>query len=200
MATVSGDPQPKLVVTVTDLKNWVYCPRVPFYTTFLPQRPTTFKMDAGGAQHEHMADLEERRSLRAYGLTEGERIFHVRLFSERLGVSGLLDMVVVTSHEALPVEYKNTSGSVGLNHRYQLTLYGLLVEEHWQRSVQRGFVYLIPRKRAQEVVFTSELRQEVRQALAELRGALDSEIKPAPTTVRARCVDCEFRRYCPDID
>lgn len=199
MVTHLDDPPPKPVLTVTDVKNWVYCQRVPYYSTFLPRRPTTFKMDDGQGRHEEAVELEERRSLRPYGLVEGERVFRVRLFSERLGVSGLLDMAIIVAQEALPIEYKTTTGTVGQNHKLQLTLYGMLVEGQWGRPVQRGFIYLIPQRRACEVVITDELRQQVQQALADIRAMLISEAKPPATQVRQRCVDCEFRRYCPDI-
>ena len=198
MATplVSAASEPEL--TVTDLKNWVYCPRVPYYMTFLPHRPTTFKMDAGHDAHAHVADLEDRRSLRAYGLTEGERLFGVKLRSARLGLVGWLDMAILTPHHAHPVEFKTTT-SLGHNHKLQLTAYALLVEERWARPVERGYIYLIPTRRAQPVVFTDDLRQEVITALAELRTALRTEAKPPPTRHRAKCADCEYRRYCADL-
>ena len=189
-------PEPEL--TVTDLKNWVYCPRVPYYMAFAPHRPTTFKMEAGRGAHVHVTDLEDRRSLRAYGLTEGERMFGVKLRSARLGLVGWLDMVILTPQAAMPVEFKTTAG-VSLNHRLQLTASGLLVEERWGRPVERGYIYLIPSRRAQTVVFTDELRQQVVTALAELRTALRTEAKPPPTRQRAKCADCEFRRYCADL-
>lgn len=196
MPSVVALPEPEL--TVTDLKNWVYCPRVPYYMAFASRRPTTFKMEAGQGAHVHVADLEERRSLRAYGLSEGERVFGVKLRSARLGLVGWLDMAIITPQTALPVEFKTTAG-VSQNHRLQLTAYGLLVEERWGRAVERGYIYLIPSRRAQAVVLTEELRQQVVTALAELRAALRTEAKPLPTHQRAKCADCEFRRYCADL-
>lgn len=200
MATDPANGAPEPIVTVTDIKNYVYCARVPFYTTFLPHRPTTFKMDEGRGQHEHVAELEERRSLHAYGLQAGDREFRVRLFSTRLGLSGLLDMAIVLPHEVIPVEFKYTTGMLGLNHKYQLTAYGLLAEEHWKQPVRRGFIYAIPQKRAHEVTITTEMRRYVQRLLKELRAMVKAEIKPRPTRGRARCTDCEFRHYCPDID
>jgi len=194
-ASAASEP----VVTVTDVKNYVYCGRVPFYTTFLPQRPTTVKMEAGREGHAHTVELEERRSLRAYRLKRGEREFRVRLFSERLGLSGLLDMAILLPDEVIAVEFKDMAGWLGLNHKYQLTAYGLLVEEHWNRPARRGFVYMIPQKKAHEVKITAEMRQAVLQVLVDLRKIIREELKPPPTRWRARCTDCEFRRYCPDI-
>jgi len=56
---------------VTDLKQWVYCPRVLYYAMCLPKiRPTTYKMKAGIEAGQSEEGREERRSLRPYGLKE----------------------------------------------------------------------------------------------------------------------------------
>ncbi len=186
-------------LTVSDLKQFIYCPRIIHFTRTLPlKRPTTYKMDEGKLEHEANEEREMRRSLRAYGLSEGERHFAVRLNSERLGLSGLLDMVIVTAHEVIPVEFKNSCGPVALNHKYQLTGYALLVEDRWNRNVRRGFVYLIPLKRSHEVVITPNMRQFVKAALEDIRKIIDSEMVPAGTRHKARCIDCEFKNYCLD--
>ena len=188
------------ILTVTDVKNFVYCPRVVYFTYCLPQRPLTYKMEEGKLEHGRTEELEERRSLRAYGLTEGQREFKVHLASERLGLSGLLDMAIVTAQEAIPVEFKNTSGPLGLNHKYQLVAYALLVEEKWGRPVRRGFVYRIPLKRSQELPITPNGRRFVLRLLAQIRRLIVTETMPPHTTRRGRCRDCEFRRFCNDVD
>jgi CRISPR-associated exonuclease Cas4 len=196
-----ASPAPEqLTLTVTDVKNFVYCPRVVYFMYCLPQRPLTYKMAEGKLEHGRTEELEERRSLRAYGLTEGQREFKVHLASERLGLTGLLDMVVITVQEAIPVEFKNTTGPLGLNHKYQLVAYALLVEEQWDQPVRRGFVYRIPIKRSQELPITPNGRRFVLRALEQIRRLIATETMPLPTTRRGRCRDCEFRRFCNDID
>ncbi|MBI4497306.1 MAG: CRISPR-associated protein Cas4 [Chloroflexi bacterium] len=190
-----------LMLTVSDVKQYPYCPRIVYYSYLLPvrARPTTYKMEEGRREHERIAELEERRSLRAYGLAEGQRHFDVAVSSDRLGLRGRLDMVVEALGEVIPVDFKNSEGAVGLNHKYQLTAYALLVEEVWRRPVRRGFIYLIPQKRAQEVRITSNMRGWVRKALREIRAAIAQEALPEATRMRGRCVDCEFRNLCPDV-
>lgn len=187
-------------LTVTDVKQYLYCPRIVYFTYCMPlRRPTTYKMEEGKLQHQHTAELERRRSLRAYGLTEGERHFDVHLYSERLGLSGHLDMAIVTPQEAIPVEFKHSAGKLGLNHKYQLTAYALLVEEKWDRPVRRAFVYFIPLKRAQEVAITPNKRRFVVKAIERIRQMVKSEALPEPTRHIGRCADCEFKNFCGDV-
>ncbi|HZP27032.1 MAG TPA: CRISPR-associated protein Cas4 [Dehalococcoidia bacterium] len=200
------------MLPVTDVKQYPYCPRVVYYSHLLPQRarPATFKMQAGRDEHERQAALEDRRTLRAYGLAEGRRHFDVQLTSSRLGLSGRLDLVIETETELVPVDFKSSEGKAGLNHKYQLTAYALLLEDAWpaggpgavggrRRPVRRGFIYLTPRKQAEEVRITSNMRGWVHKALREVRAMLAAESKPEPTRVRGRCRDCEYRNYCPEV-
>lgn len=187
-------------VRVVDLKQYVYCPRVAYYHLVLPAvRPVTYKMRSGLEQQAAAEDREQRRSLATYGLKAGERAFNVPLWSARLGLSGEVDMLITTDKELIPVDYKDTE-KVGRHFQLQLMAYGRLLEENGaDRAVGRGFLYLIPRRKAVEVVFTSKLRAELAAAVVEMRSIALQQHVPAPTAQRARCVDCEFRRFCNDV-
>jgi CRISPR-associated exonuclease Cas4 len=187
---------------VTDLKQYDYCPRIAYYHIVLPQvRPTTYNMEMGIQRHVEAEDREKRRSLRTYGLAAGQRAFNVPLWSLELGLSGELDMLIDTETERIPVDYKD-SNKGGAHFKLQLMAYGRLLEETAAvpaRPVRRGFLYLIPLRKAVEVTFTPRLRQELMTALTELRAIAFEQRMPAPTGRRTRCVDCEFRRFCNDV-
>ena len=189
-------------LTVTDIRQFVYCPRIVYYTLGLDlPRPLTAKMAAGTAEHLHTEELERRRSLRTYGMTEGDasREFNVKLSSERLGLHGRIDMALVTASEICMVEFKDSRGPLGLHHKYQLAAYALMAEEHWSKPARRVFVYWIPLRRAQEIVITPAMRRYALRLINAMRQVLAADKRPAPTSRRARCFDCEFRRYCPDV-
>jgi CRISPR-associated exonuclease Cas4 len=188
---------------VTDLKQYVYCSRVLYYHACLPRvRPTTFKMEASADAHRSAEGQERRRSLRAYGLESGERHFNVSLVSERLGMRGEVDLVIETEaegwREAIPVDYK-LSSKAGAHFQLQLTAYAVMLEEAWGLPVQRGFLYLIPLRRAEEVRVTPRRRAALDEALAVMNGILLREEMPPAPRQRSRCVACEFRRFCNDV-
>ncbi len=188
-----------LDLTVTDIRQHVYCPRIPYYRYTLPlERPVTAKMDLGKEEHESTSAKEARRTLKAYGIEEGERRFGVDLHSESLGLRGRIDMVIQTPRELIPVEYKMASG-IGLHHKYQLTAYALLAEHTFGGTVSRAFVYLTPLKKAVEVPITAAMRGHVKKTLEDLRTAAEHERLPRPTPHRGRCTDCEYRRFCGDV-
>ncbi len=187
---------------VIDLKQYVYCPRILYYHTVLPQiRPITYKMEAGIAAHEEAEGKEKRRSLRSYGLREGVRHFNVRLYNPELALSGEIDMLIETEEELIPIDYKMTKRK-GEHFEVQLMAYGRLLETRWpdrSKKVKRGFLYLIPLRKAIEVPFTRGLRRKFNTSLKTMHTIAYTQQMPNATRQRRRCVDCEFRRFCNDV-
>lgn len=200
---------------VTDLKQLAYCPRLVYYAYCLPgvRIAPTAKMVLGRAANEATEDLEHRRSLRAYGLREGQREFDLWLESESLNLCGRLDMLITTPAadwiELIPVDYKDSvpeaaharriPPAVQHNWAVQLTAYAMLVEATRSQPVRRGFVYYIPARRAREVTFSEALRREVQDGLRVIEAMVTAERQPPPTPHRQRCAACEYRRLCNDI-
>lgn len=185
--------------TITDLKQYTYCPRILYYHACLPGiRPTTFKMEAGIEAHQSEPKRAMRRSMHLDSDQIIARHFDLTLTSETLGLSAQIDEVIEMPDELIPVDYKLAKRS-GYHFKLQLCAYALLLEEHFTYDVTRGFLYLIPRRRAEEIVFDKKLRRAVQKALHEMTAIRASESMPPPTTQRRRCTDCEFRKFCNDV-
>ena len=202
METISAEEA--WYLRVVDLKQYDYCPRVVYYEYCLPGvRPTTFKMTAGIGAQDQVETLEKRRSLRAYDVIEGVRHFNVSLQSERLRLSGQIDLVIETGEGAarrlIPVDFKLSRRKPGKHFQLQLACYALLLEEAHQIPVDVGYLYLIQSKQSVRVEITPRLRKEVTKHLAAILHMLKHEQMPDATKHRGQCVDCEFRRFCNDV-
>jgi len=204
----------RTVFTVTDLKQYAYCPRIVFYTYCLPLiRPTTGKMEDGRLAHEEARERERRRTLRIYGLEKARRHFDVWVASEELGLRGRIDLVLEVApdssgipvapdsfgREWIPVDYKQTDRRAGPHLRRQLAAYGIMLEETWGGMVRRGFIYSLLTRRVEEIPLTPALRREVRETVAAMREMVERERMPDPSPSRKPCVNCEFRRFCNDV-
>jgi CRISPR-associated exonuclease Cas4 len=203
MSHVSKATLPPLSLAVSDLKQYLYCPRVPYFQHVMPvPRPVTYKMKHGTLQHVELDRLEKRRGLKSYGLRNGERLFHHAINSEALGLHGVLDLVIRYEWQGetryLPVEFKYQEGRVHTNVKYQLTAYAMMLEEKYGTPVHEGVVYHIPTRSFRRVSLSDEMRQHVRNTLSAIRNMFVTESFPMPYS-RKRCTDCEFRRYCNDI-
>lgn len=185
---------------VTDLKQYTYCPRVVYFERCLADvRPTTYKMEAGADEHERERKRAARRSLAAYGVSDGTRQFDVVVESTAYMLRGLIDEVVTTASGGMfPVDYKQAK-KVSANHRAQLCAYALLLEAMYGVTIQRGFIYLIGKREAVEVKFTKNLRGRTQSKLEAMAHMVRHETMPPPTTTQSRCFSCEFRRFCNDV-
>ncbi|MDX2162949.1 MAG: CRISPR-associated protein Cas4 [bacterium] len=191
--------EPEQWITITLVKQYIYCPRVVYYETCTPGiRPTTYKMQAGQAAHQQARERAARRKLSAYHLTEGERRFDVRLVSPTWKLSGLIDEVVIAPDEAIVVDYKMANWA-GDNHLIQVAAYGLMVEEAFKLPVRRAFIYLMKARTFEMVSLDGALRNSVIETLTHIHHIRMTEYMPPPVDERNKCKSCEFRRFCNDV-
>jgi len=207
----------QLWLRIADLKQYMYCARIPFFQYVWPVRVrTSFKMQVGAEQQLRVEKLEERRTLRRYGLEKAKRHFRHWLRSEKLRLSGRLDLLLevpppdgpaALAHEGnkgkteyIPVEFKYSLGDVRLNHKYQLAGYALLLEDLYDTTVTRGMVYLLPKEEIVELALTPGVKEFTLRLLQRLRQTIAFQRFPPPTRSVGRCRDCEYRRYCADVE
>lgn len=189
------------LVRISDLRQWTYCPRVIWWTQVCPVgRYVSFKMKKGQEKELRLQRLQKRRTLKSFGIKLGEVQTNVVLTSERLSLTGKLDMMVVQGAHRLPAEIKFTQGPARLNHRLQLAGYALLIEEVYGTTVPVGFVIRLPDDEVDTIEIDVSLRELAMQTIEAIRRTILMETMPAAVPVLGRCVDCEFRNFCQDIE
>jgi CRISPR-associated exonuclease Cas4 len=183
-----------------DLRQYLYCPRVVYFSLVVPvDRVETFKMAAGREAEREHARLESRRTLARYGLADGIRRYDVRVICEKLGVSGVIDEVVHGPEGPVPVEVKFTEGGVAFGHKVQLAVYGMALEEESGQSVSRGFIHLVPTKQTWGIALDAKLRSAATDTARRIRAMVASQEFPPPADRAAKCDGCEVRCFCNDI-
>lgn len=185
---------------VENLKQHVFCPRIVFYERCMPGvRPVTFAMEDGHDEHEDARENAKRRTFTQMGLEKGTREFDVDIVDEGLNLRGKLDEVITSPKgEVIPVDYK-ASEKVREGHRMQLAAYAVLLENARGVTVTRGYIYLIPLRKARKVTIGEAEKGQIRQRVQAIDQMIRQEEMPPPTTERARCAGCEFRRFCNDV-
>ncbi|MGM0471878.1 MAG: CRISPR-associated protein Cas4 [Bacillota bacterium] len=188
------------MITVTDIKQFIYCPRIIYFTYCMPLNiKQTFKMKHGKDEHRRSKNLSSRRTLQRYGLQKGKEKFEIDLDSQRLGISGKLDMLVINDQLYTPIELKYSTRRPGLNHKYQLIAYSLLVEEEYQTTINQGLIHLIPPKETFTIEITVQLKTEVKQVITQIIELIETERMPDSVAESNKCIDCEYRNFCGDI-
>lgn len=199
-------------LTAGDIKQYFYCPRIVFFRYLIPHfKPKTYKMVEGKLRQIEEVQLEKRRTLVRFGIKSPwpkkkweedqiKKCFNLRLSSERLGLSGSIDMAIITPDEAIPVDFKDGAFSVGesvaLHHKYQLLTYGLLLEDTFKVKCEKGFVCSLEDGSTKVVHFSNGAREFLIGKIRKIRKMITDEIMPEPTPFKGRCRECEFRYFC----
>lgn len=193
-------PEETIHITVGDLKQWAYCPRVVYYHKLMAGCGVpTRKMKAGAESQEWLEPMEVRRTLSRYGFGEGRRRTTVNLADSSLGLAGKVDWLIEDGIRAAVVECKLTAGDPAPNHTVQLAGYALLIERVCGWQVPVCFVYRVPDARVFAIPIGEPEREAVHAAMDGIRDMLAAQAIPGPTEVRARCRDCEYANFCGDI-
>ncbi|MFN7964530.1 MAG: CRISPR-associated endonuclease Cas1 [Acidobacteriota bacterium] len=127
----------------------------------------------------------------------------VSLGSERLGITGKLDLVAVDAGEAVPVDTKR--GPVPENperswepDRIQIMAQALLLREHGF-SCKRGVLYYAGSRRRVDVPLTPELEARTLSIIEAARTATYSRSLPPPLVDSKKCPGCSLVGIClPD--
>lgn len=195
-----------LILTVGDIKQYFYCPRIVYFNYLMPGfRPITYKMEEGKLRQKEEEKLEKRRTISRFRLGPKEdlkatKVFNLKLSSQRLSLSGLLDMAILLDKEVIPVDFKDGSFSkshiIALHHKYQLVAYGLLLEETYGKVSMRGFIHSLEDDRTRSVPFSEGTKVFLKGKIRKMRRMILREEFPEETQYKGRCRECEFKFVC----
>ena len=108
-------------VSVTDIKQYVYCPRIVYFDRVLHATPIFGSQQEDSKElHEDYVRKELRRKDAIYYSPEfvgAEKLLFSPLSSSRLGLQGNVDCIIKTANgEYVPVEYKIMNSDKGRIH------------------------------------------------------------------------------------
>jgi CRISPR-associated protein Cas1 len=192
------------LIPVRALNQVTYCQRL-YYLQYVDSVMVKNEHVEGGLfDHRRITDPDLAHRTRKEGETLHTR--SVALSSERLGLTGVLDLIEEKGGTAYPVETKHGSAprddggraEAWDNDAVQLCAQALLLEEQQGRPVPRGAIYYAGTKERVEVVFDEALRAKTRTAIDTVRqlSARDVPPEPLPAELRHRCHGCSLAPVC----
>ena len=190
-------------VTPSDVKQYFFCPRIPFLVHALGvTERETWSMEEGREAHEELRRKEQRRVTVALKRKwKGwDKHLGLRLRSERLGMAGVLDALLHKGREYVPLEFKEADKPPRRkpppNHYYQLVAYALLVEDVFNTLVKRGLIYYAKSDALLEVPITQEAKKYVTKTVQKIRHYIETGTPPPPSN---KCNNCGYKPYCGGV-
>ena len=186
------------------LNQVTYCPRL-YYLEYVESiMPVNEHVEDGLFLHRRIDDPELAGRTRREGAVLHTR--SVSVSSERLGLTGKLDLVEEKDGRVYPVEYKRGCGPGGADGRpafwdndaVQVCAQALLLEEELGVAIPSGVLYYIGSKTRVEVPFDDALRAQTLQAIESIRTLREQDAPPAPlpAELRHRCFGCSLAPIC----
>jgi len=192
------------LIPVRALNQVSYCQRLYYLEYVESVMPINEHVEDGLFQHRRVDDPTLQHRSRKEGDALHTR--SVQISSERLGVTGKLDLVEEKHGLVYPVEYKRGGGPPGdsdlppywENDAVQVCAQGMLLEENLGVSIGFGVLYYIGSKTKVQVLFDDELRRKTLQAIQTVRelSERDAPPEPLPAELRHRCFGCSLAPVC----
>lgn len=184
---------------VNDLKSYVYCPRIAFYTLCLRLNCSTPSSRLGAQAEIEVKEKIKRRVRALHTVVEGERQLNIMVFSHTLHLVGRIDEVVQTANGIHLIDYKDTDHDHGY-WKMQMQGYVICAEETLGQPVLGAWLYIIPDQTYQPVTLTAQDRCDLEATLAAIRTMVERETCPPPTPHAGKCRVCPSRRFCNDVE
>lgn len=179
-------------IAISALNHYMYCPR----RCALIHQEQVFVENRFTIEGRELHERVDTGMVREYGI---QMETAVRLWSHKLRLTGIADVVEWHNAVPYPVEYKHGRRQRWVNDDVQLCAQALCLEEMLTVEVPAGAIYHAASRHRREVVFTVELRRATEQTIMQARDLLRSGRIPAPISHRERCPNCSLLDIClPD--
>ena len=158
--------QDSRLIPLSALQHYAFCPRQCALIHNEQAWAENYLTAQGKALHERVdsGEPETRKGVRF------ERTVHVS--AEKLGISGVLDLVEVETKTGRlkPVEYKRGKPKPDLMDELQLCAQGLCLEEMTEQTVSEGTLWYMQTRHRVLVVFSDDLRAQTLATIVGVRA------------------------------
>lgn len=175
------------------LNAWEYCPRRFYLEYELGEMVDNEHVILGRHLHRVVDDEGQHQ--------EGDTLMrrHQWVWSDRLRIKGIIDLVEQQGDHLIPVEFKKGRMGQHLSDHFQLCAAALCLEERTQKPIPYGEIFYHSNRRRQRVPFSPELRQATEAAIAAAYAALTQPM-PAPINHPSKCKACSLQGICLPLE
>lgn len=181
-------------VPISALEHYAYCPRqaaLIHVEAYFESNVDTVRGDLAHAAVDRIGAGSDRRRQRVWR--------SLPVWSQRLGVHGVCDVVQFGPGGPLPVEHKSGAYRKDGPADLQVAAQVMCLREMFDAPVPHGVVFTGRDRRRHEVTVGPELTERVATVAEEVRSLLDGGKLPAPV-LDARCRACSLRPGClPEV-
>ena len=190
-----------IFVTPSEVIEYLYCPRFIYYMNILKIEQHEHRrtlVNKGREIHQLKMVLNKEYLRKKIGAIDKK--LDVYMTSEKLRLVGRVDEVLfLKNNEAAPLDYKFAfwENRIYKTLKIQQTLYALLIEENFDKKVNKAFlVYVRSKNHLEEINISENMKQEAIDIVNEIFDILNLNYFPKKTKNKNKCLDCTYRNLC----
>jgi len=176
------------LIDVSDIVQYLFCPRKVYFLKVHGVRITRPKMEYGRELHSKVKRVLKR--------LEGEVQENVYLESMKYGIRGCIDAVLKKGDDYIPIDVKYSKfKDVFYRWKMQLVAYAVLIEENYNCRVKQGLIYLIQDRKWIEVKIFPEDKKRLKDIIVKVEKLIEDGSYP-PAAKSKKCNYCEVAKFC----
>jgi CRISPR-associated exonuclease Cas4 len=186
-------------LTPSHIIEYLFCPRYTFfeYVLSIPQYEEKFyKVRKGRDSHDLKLEQNKEYLRKKIGVVEKWQDQY--LTNEHL--RGKVDEVLLLREGTMsPLDYKFAvyNDRVYDTYRQQMFCYAVLIEENYNKPVERGYlVYIRSKNKLIEVEIAESDKELIRESISERLSIIEDNVYPKATKYKKRCLNCTYRNIC----
>ncbi len=186
------------MLTVTDVVEYVFCPKFTYYSSVLGLKQYEEKRGTVKAGRRLHKKHEKTNIAYMPQLFSGKKLVGCKYYSQKLNLSGKIDEAIESQNEIILIERKY-SDYVELKDtlKVQLGLLSILIEENTGKPVRKAQIIFSKQNRIVKNFQIDELmKQYALEMLNKTKEVISSSIIPF-SEFDNRCLNCCFRKICP---
>lgn len=189
-------------IPVNMLRQFLFCPRIPYFSMCLGLRPHSPRWVVQGSKYETMRHaLLKARMPRELQKPDWSAIrFNVFLSSDSIGLHGHADAVVETSTGPVVLELKMNPSSIRTGAEVQLAAYSIMMDDRNEPESQYGYFIQGKPVKVRRLAISFQLRSLVISTASKIRSIVHNGTFPDSDAGPAKCSQCEYLNHCNDRD
>lgn len=186
-------------ITPSEIIQYLYCPRFIYFEKVLgisQYEEKSYKAMKGRHIHENKSKMNREYLRKKLGVTDK----YQEQYLTNSKLRGKVDEVLLLDDgSAAPLDYKfaQYKDKVYNTYKTQLACYAWLIEDNFNRPVNRGFlVYTRSKSKVITVELEESFKKDVKQKAEAIIHIIENNRFPRATRYKKRCIECTYRNIC----
>jgi len=186
-------------ITPSEIIQYLYCPRFIYFEKVLgiPQyEEKSYKAMKGRSLHEGKERMNSEYLRKKLGVTEK---YQEQYLTNAMMRGKVDEVLIMDDGTAAPLDYKfaQYKDNVFNTYKTQLACYAWLIEDNFDRPVNRGYlVYTRSKSKVVEVELDNAFKDDVKKKADAIVKIISENYFPKATRYKKRCIECTYRNIC----